>query len=61
MTLSGPAAACVTGVTMRGPGGTAQPVPFTLRGTEGVTVTLPGGVMERCYPVTKTVDCKMPK
>ena len=41
VTLSGPAAACVTGVTMRGPGGTAQPVPFTLRGTDGVTVTLP--------------------
>ncbi|WP_454279700.1 hypothetical protein [Sphingomonas sp. Marseille-Q8236] len=41
VTLTGPAAACVTGVTMRSPGGAAQPVSFTLRGNDGIAVTLP--------------------
>lgn len=27
----------------------------------GFTVTLPGGVMERCNPVTQPADCKLPK
>ena len=27
----------------------------------GFTVTLPGGVMERCNPVTQPVGCKLPK
>ncbi|WP_343527173.1 hypothetical protein [Sphingomonas sp.] len=39
--LTGSAAACVTGVTMRNGGGAAQPVAFTLRGPDGITVTLP--------------------
>ena len=39
--LTGPAAACVTAVTMRSGGGTPQAVPFTLRGADGITVTLP--------------------
>ncbi len=39
--LNGPAAACVTGVTMRMGGGAPQPVPFTLRGADGITATLP--------------------
>ena len=38
--LTGSAAACVTGVTMRS-GGAAQPVAFTLRGADTITVTLP--------------------
>ncbi|GAA3255414.1 hypothetical protein GCM10020258_13870 [Sphingomonas yabuuchiae] len=29
--------------------------------SKGFTVTLPGGVMERCNPVTQPVDCKLPK
>ncbi|WP_294248716.1 phosphatidylinositol-specific phospholipase C1-like protein [uncultured Sphingomonas sp.] len=28
---------------------------------KGFTVTLPGGVMERCNPVTQPVGCKLPK
>lgn len=39
--LNGPAAACVTGVTMRMGGGPVQPVPFTIRGGDGITATLP--------------------
>lgn len=39
--LTGPAAACVTGVTMRTGSGAPQPVSFTLRGGDGITVTLP--------------------
>ncbi|HIV79233.1 MAG TPA: hypothetical protein H9899_17075 [Candidatus Sphingomonas excrementigallinarum] len=39
--LTGPAAACVTAVTMRSGGGTPQAVPFALRGADGITVTLP--------------------
>ncbi|WP_322963769.1 hypothetical protein [Sphingomonas fuzhouensis] len=39
--LTGPAAACVTGVTMRAGSAAPQSVPFTLRGADGITVTLP--------------------
>lgn len=39
--LNGPAAACVTGLTMRMGSAAPQPVPFTMRGADGITATLP--------------------
>ncbi|MDY0958549.1 hypothetical protein SOM26_07610 [Sphingomonas sp. CFBP8993] len=41
LALSGPAAACVTGVTMRMGNGAAQAVPFTLGGADRIIATLP--------------------
>ncbi|MET4896654.1 hypothetical protein RN629_05690 [Sphingomonadaceae bacterium jetA1] len=41
VTLTGPAAACVTAVSMRTGQGDAQPVAFTRRGGDAITLTLP--------------------
>ncbi|MGE7204659.1 hypothetical protein ACQKJZ_03150 [Sphingomonas sp. NPDC019816] len=53
--LTGPAAACVTGVTMRPGGGAAQSVAFTPRGADGVNITLPMKGL-RAGPVTLEVQ-----
>lgn len=53
--LTGPAAACVTGVTMRASNGAAQGVAFTPRGADAIAVTLPMKG-SRAGPVTLEVQ-----
>ena len=53
--LTGPAAACVTGVTMRMGSGAAQSVAFTPRGTDAIAITLPMKG-SRAGPVTLEVQ-----